>query len=93
VARRGTARTLRLEYRSKLLNPKWAAAMAAQGSGGAFEISQRMTAMVGWGATVKFAEVRGAAEKGRLREVRDTMKFPKKYHPSATECKLRVLPP
>ena len=29
--------TLRLEYRSKLLNPKWAEAMAAQGSGGAFE--------------------------------------------------------
>ena len=25
--------------------------MAAQGSGGAFEISQRMTAMIGWGAT------------------------------------------
>ncbi|GAB4822001.1 hypothetical protein N2152v2_009047 [Parachlorella kessleri] len=47
---------LRLEYRSKLLNPKWAEAMAAQGSGGAFEISQRMTAMVGWGATVDFRE-------------------------------------
>ena len=47
---------LRLEYRSKLLNPKWAEAMAAQGSGGAFEISQRMTAMVGWGATVDFKE-------------------------------------
>ena len=30
--------------------------MAAQGSGGAFEISQRMTAMVGWGATVDFRE-------------------------------------
>lgn len=38
---------LRLEYRSKLLNPKWAQAMAAQGSGGAYEISQRMTAAVG----------------------------------------------
>lgn len=47
---------LRLEYRSKLLNPKWAEAMAAQGSGGAFEISQRMTAMLGWGATASFAE-------------------------------------
>lgn len=31
-------------------------AMAAQGSGGAFEISQRMTAMLGWGATTKFSE-------------------------------------
>lgn len=45
---------LRMEYRSKLLNPKWAEAMASQGSGGAFEISQRMTAMLGWGATVDF---------------------------------------
>lgn len=30
--------------------------MADQGSGGAFEISQRMTAMLGWGATTKFTE-------------------------------------
>lgn len=27
-----------------------------QGSGGAYEISQRMTAMLGWGATVNFSE-------------------------------------
>jgi magnesium chelatase subunit H len=47
---------LRLEYRSKLLNPKWAEAMANQGSGGAFEISQRMTALVGWGGTVDFTD-------------------------------------
>ena len=47
---------LRLEYRSKFLNPKWAKAMAEQGSGGAFEISQRMTAMVGWSSTSQFAE-------------------------------------
>ncbi|MEW6494797.1 MAG: magnesium chelatase subunit H, partial [Cyanobacteriota bacterium] len=40
---------LRLEYRTKLLNPKWAEAMANQGSGGAYEISQRMTALIGWG--------------------------------------------
>jgi hypothetical protein len=33
-----------------------AQAMAAQGSGGAYEISQRMTAMLGWGATVDFKE-------------------------------------
>lgn len=31
-------------------------AMADQGSGGAFEISQRMTAMIGWGATTGFTE-------------------------------------
>lgn len=43
--------TLRLEYRSKLLNPKWANAMVAQGAGGAFEISQRMTSALGWAAT------------------------------------------
>lgn len=48
--------TLRMEYRTKLLNPKWAQAMAAQGSGGAFEISQRMTALVGWGATADFTD-------------------------------------
>ena len=42
---------LRLEYRSKLLNPKWRDAMISQGSGGAYEVSQRMTAMVGWAAT------------------------------------------
>jgi magnesium chelatase subunit H len=47
---------LRLEYRSKLLNPKWAESMANQGSGGAYEISQRMTALVGWGGTAKFTD-------------------------------------
>ena len=30
--------------------------MADQGSGGAYEISQRMTAMMGWGATARFSE-------------------------------------
>lgn len=47
---------LRLEYRTKLLNPKWAEAMAAQGSGGAYEISQRMTALLGWGGTTRFKD-------------------------------------
>jgi magnesium chelatase subunit H len=47
---------LRLEYRTKLLNPKWADAMASQGSGGAYEISQRMTALLGWGGTVNFTD-------------------------------------
>lgn len=42
---------LRLEYRSKLLNPKWADAMLSQGGGGAFEVSTRMTAALGWAAT------------------------------------------
>ncbi|TVS06214.1 MAG: DUF3479 domain-containing protein [Cyanobium sp. PLM2.Bin73] len=45
---------LRLEYRSKLLNPRWAEAMAAMGSGGAYEISQRMTALLGWAGTSDF---------------------------------------
>ncbi|MBO9999578.1 MAG: magnesium chelatase subunit H [Cyanobacteria bacterium SID2] len=47
---------LRLEYRSKLLNPKWANAMADQGSGGAYEVSQRMTALMGWAGTADFRE-------------------------------------
>ncbi|ARV61047.1 magnesium chelatase subunit H [Nostocales cyanobacterium HT-58-2] len=47
---------LRMEYRTKLLNPKWAQAMANQGSGGAYEISQRMTALIGWGGTADFAD-------------------------------------
>ncbi|MBD2103454.1 magnesium chelatase subunit H [Leptolyngbya sp. FACHB-261] len=47
---------LRIEYRTRLLNPKWAEQMAAQGSGGAYEISQRMTALIGWGGTADFQE-------------------------------------
>jgi magnesium chelatase subunit H len=47
---------LRLEYRSKLLNPRWAEAMAAMGSGGAYEISQRMTALIGWAGTAGFRD-------------------------------------
>jgi len=47
---------LRMEYRTKLLNPKWAAAMAEQGSGGVYEISQRMTALIGWAGTADFQE-------------------------------------
>ncbi|MGL5060170.1 MAG: magnesium chelatase subunit H [Microcoleus sp.] len=47
---------LRLEYRTKLLNPKWAKAMVNQGSGGAYEISQRMTALIGWGGTADFTD-------------------------------------
>ena len=56
VTPRDLDETLRLEYRTKLLNPRWAEAMADQGSGGAYEISQRMTALIGWGATSGFAE-------------------------------------
>ena len=47
---------LRLEYRTKLLNPKWAQAMVEQGSGGVYEVSQRMTALIGWAGTTDFAE-------------------------------------
>ncbi|QLE58185.1 magnesium chelatase subunit H [Nostoc sp. TCL26-01] len=47
---------LRMEYRTKLLNPKWANAMVNQGSGGAYEISQRMTALIGWGGTADFTD-------------------------------------
>lgn len=57
---------LRLEYRTKLLNPQWAEAMVNQGSGGAmkyhkgsggaYEISQRMRALIGWGGTTNFTD-------------------------------------
>ena len=47
---------LRMEYRTKLLNPKWAESMAAQGSGGVYEISQRMTAIIGWAGTTNFKD-------------------------------------
>ena len=47
---------LRLEYRTKLLNPKWAEAMVNQGSGGVYEVSQRMTALLGWGGTTDFED-------------------------------------
>jgi magnesium chelatase subunit H len=58
--------TLRMEYRSKLLNPKWSEAMIKQGSAGAYEISGRMTAMIGWASTTDFKEkwvFDGAAER------------------------------
>lgn len=43
--------TLRMEYRSKLLNPRWSEAMVKQGAAGAYEISGRMTALLGWAGT------------------------------------------
>ncbi len=56
ITPRSLEELLRLEYRTKLLNPKWAEAMANQGSGGAYEISQRMTALMGWAGTADFKE-------------------------------------
>jgi cobalamin biosynthesis Mg chelatase CobN len=44
--------TLRMEYRTKFLNPKWSEAMLKQGSSGAYEISGRMTALIGWTGTL-----------------------------------------
>jgi magnesium chelatase subunit H len=41
---------LRLEARSKLLNPKWYEAMMAHGHSGAAEIGNRFTHLVGWGS-------------------------------------------
>lgn len=41
---------LRMEYRSKLLNPKWYEGMLRHGHGGATEISNRVTYMLGWDA-------------------------------------------
>ncbi|MDW8464816.1 MAG: cobaltochelatase subunit CobN [Chloroherpetonaceae bacterium] len=47
------AKALRVEYRTKLLNPKWYEGMLAHGHSGAAEISNRMTYMLGWDATTK----------------------------------------
>lgn len=47
---------LRMEYRSKLLNPRWSEAMLKQGAGGAYEISGRLTAMIGWASTAGFCD-------------------------------------
>lgn len=47
---------LRMELRTRLLNPKWAEKMLDQGAGGAFEVSTRMTALIGWGGTAGFGD-------------------------------------
>ncbi|CAM9168634.1 unnamed protein product [Chrysoparadoxa australica] len=63
--------TLRMEYRTKLLNPKWAEAMVSQGSGGGYEISQRLTALIGWSGTADFQDewvYDGAAQRYALDE-------------------------
>ena len=41
----------------------------AQGSGGAFEVSQRMTALLGWGGTTKFAEALVSLVVGEMLQV------------------------
>ena len=46
----GADEMLRIEARAKLLNPKWYEAMLAHGHGGAAEIGNRFTHLVGWGA-------------------------------------------
>jgi magnesium chelatase subunit H len=43
-------KVLRVEYRSKLLNPKWYEGMLQHGHSGATEISNRFTYMLGWDA-------------------------------------------
>ena len=42
---------LRIEARSKFLNPKWYESMLAHGHAGAAEIGNRFTHLVGWGAS------------------------------------------
>jgi len=46
-------KSLRIEYRSKLLNPKWFEGMLKHGHSGATEISNRVTYMLGWDAVTK----------------------------------------
>lgn len=47
---------LRMEVRTRLLNPKWAERMLDSGAGGAFEVSSRMTALIGWGGTTGYGD-------------------------------------
>ena len=47
---------LRMELRTRLLNPKWAEKMLENGTGGAFEVSSRMTALIGWGGTAGYGD-------------------------------------
>jgi magnesium chelatase subunit H len=46
----GAADLLRVEARTKLLNPKWYEGMLAHGHAGAAEIGNRFTHLVGWGS-------------------------------------------
>ncbi len=46
-------KALRVEYRTKLLNPKWYDGMMEHGHSGAAEISNRFTYMLGWDAVTK----------------------------------------
>jgi len=45
---------LHLEYRSKLLNPKWRDSMLKNGSGGGYEIGSRFQTIIGWAGTADF---------------------------------------
>ena len=47
---RDVSEVLRMEYRTKLLNPKWYEGMLEHGHSGAAEISNRFTYMLGWSA-------------------------------------------
>lgn len=46
-------KALKVEFRTKLLNPKWFETMLEQGHSGATEISNRFTYMLGWDAVTK----------------------------------------
>jgi magnesium chelatase subunit H len=50
VTLNGVSDLLRIESRSKLLNPRWYEAMLAHGHSGAAEIGNRFTHLVGWAA-------------------------------------------
>lgn len=48
---RSLAETVRLDSRTKLLNPKWYEGMMASGYEGVREIQKRLTNTLGWSAT------------------------------------------
>eukprot|EP00178_Gracilaria_changii_P019984 TRINITY_DN57_c1_g2_i1.p1 TRINITY_DN57_c1_g2~~TRINITY_DN57_c1_g2_i1.p1 ORF type:complete len:1335 (-),score=234.98 TRINITY_DN57_c1_g2_i1:2561-6565(-) len=75
---------LRMELRTRLLNPRWAEKMLQNGAGGAFEVSTRMTALIGWGGTVGYGDkfvFEQAAERYVLDE--ENSKVIKKSSPEA----------
>ncbi len=65
---------LRMEYRTKLLNPKWYESMLKYEHGGAHEISSRFTHMLGWSATTGAVDNWVYDEAGRTFVLDETMR-------------------
>jgi len=66
--------TLRVEYRTKFLNPKWYEGMLRHGHNGAAEIASRFTYMLGWSATTGAVDQWVYDEAARTFVLDDTMR-------------------